>query len=219
MENEEQKDVNLAPEEGEKKVDESEAAPASEDKKEDGAVDYKAELEKVQARLKKAEFKLTQKDIEERKAKKSEGSEDEDDSGALDIRQQILSAKEEAKLELKREMAADTIQSELSKYADNPARQELIKFHYENTIKQSGFSREAIISDIELAAALADRSTSQKKIDEIQKAVDTAKTVKKTGAVSGVVVDQAGEVKLSEREKRLLDRHGLSAKDINSINI
>jgi len=212
----------------EAKTDDSQQDPAPEStnsdetKSDNGAtVDYKAELEKIrkekelaEQKLKKAEFALYKKSKE---GKPKEESQDDDDFERPDelklketMQRELARSKEEYKLEL----ARDNVETELEKYADDLDRQELIKYHYENTINRSGYARVDIRKDLELAAFLADRPKFEAKMSEINKAIAAEKSKNKGGIASGEKISDDTILELTDADKKLLNRHGLTEKDV-----
>lgn len=208
-----------------KKQDEEAEAKAKAEKSTE--INYKAELEKEKTlrlqkedQLKKAEFKLTQNDIEARKNKKVEIKDGEDelkdknleDIETPNIRDEISKAKEE----LKREMFDDLIQDELARFADNPDKLELVKYHLDNTVKRSGYSKADIARDIQIAEAIADKPRLEREKKDLIDAVKAAKGTNKDGTSTGQKVDDDTIIELSPLEKRILERQGLTAKDVKT---
>ena len=186
-----------------------EATPASEEKKEE-ELDYKEELRKTQEKLKKAEFTLYKKNKEDRQNKPS----DEEDDDIDDRLEAIAQAKREAKEELLQSSIQDNLDGSLDKYGENPDRQTLIKYHYENSIRHSGYSKKDIESDLEVAAMIADKPLIEKRMEEIKKSIESQKTKSTGGESASVDIDEQAEIALTERDKAFMRRHNLSQKDI-----
>ena len=226
------------------KTSQTEEAPSSEapSQENDGAtdggsekqeekVDYKAELEKirkekteVEDRLKKAEYTLYKKNKEEKQSRQTtEFRKDEEDDGEakVDLEERVAQMLEKAREEQRLIQAADNVELEIDQYSDDPDRQALIRYHYENTINRRGYSRADIKKDLEVAAFLADRPKFEARMAEVNKAIVAEQTKKKGGIASGVRTgaDTVGNVELSAKDKQLLQRHGLTEKDvINNLN-
>lgn len=197
----------------ESEEDEASSSEESEDKSEEPQIDYKAELAKVQDRLKKAEFKLYQKSKKDKETH-TEDEEDDDVSPTPTSKEEIQKMLEKEREEYRMTLAQDAIELELEQYADNPDRQALIKYHYENTINRSGYSRADIKHDLELAEYIADKAKFETRISEVKKSIEAQKSSQKGGNASGVQSQDKKKVNLSEKDKALLRRHGLSEQDV-----
>lgn len=169
-----------------------------------GEIDYKAELEKVQAQLKKAEFTLYKKNKEEK----------DFNSVAPELGKIVEEKLSEAQEKVQTAMVADNIEAELEKFADNQDKQALIRYHYENTVKHTGYSRKDIQRDLETAAYLADRARIERNLQEIEKSIKSKNSQSAGGSVSGVKEAEAPELNLTAKDKALMKRHGLTEKDI-----
>jgi hypothetical protein len=187
-----------------------------EDKPAEPEIDYKAELEKVQKRLTKAEFKLYKKSQEEKGTHTEDDEHDDDYTPATTSKEDIQKILEQEREAYRLTLAQDAVELELERFSDNPDRQALIKYHYENTINRSGYSRADIKHDLELAEFLADKAKFQTRIDEVNKSIKAQKSAQKGGIAAGVASGDKPKVTLSEKEKALLQRHGLSEKDITN---
>lgn len=199
-------------------ADEASSSDESKANQDEAKVDYKAELERIakekqelEARLKKAEFTLYKKNKEERHSEEDETftSLSEDN---LEEKVKTILAKEREQYKIT--LAQDTLENELSKFSDDPDRQELIKYHYENTINRRGYSREDIKKDLETAAFLADRPKFESRISEVNKSIAAEQAKKKGGVAAGVSQESVSNLTLSAKDKAILARHGLSEKDI-----
>jgi len=132
-------------------------------------VDFKAELEKEQARnaekLKKAEFTIM-----ELKKKAKEGENAGVDIVALEesLREKLAKEQEAKFNEFKAEQAKSSIDTEIAKLTSNPDEQALIKFNYENRIVRSGFDQKSIADDISNAYVLSNKPRMEKTIEELR---------------------------------------------------
>lgn len=175
-------------------------------------VDYTAEIEKLQKKLSQAEFKLTQKNIEEKKKKEVDPYE------ALEIDEDIIDQKVNEKFgELEKKIFTKDISEEISSISSNPEEQKLIRLIYETKINKSGYDRESIHEDIKLAHLIANKSRLEKIASEMK-----AKTISDNGkGVTGGSGGQAiksdtdsGMVALTDEDKRFMQKFGLTEKDI-----
>lgn len=122
-------------------------------------IDYKAEAEALKIQLKKAEHAIVD-------AKKDPSVNIEEITNAI---------KEEVRAEFKKELdtmssgfAKDIFEAELERTTPNPDERELIKIHYENTIRKTGFDRASIVRDIANAKSLANSKKNENTVKEIQ---------------------------------------------------
>lgn len=190
-------------EEEKKKADElAAAALASEQKKKEEGIDYKAEFEKVSKEKADKEKELSQAQYKIQELKKKKIEEDDDDTlEKFDKEELFKLAREEARKEVERAQSGfvqDSLQDALASSSSDPAERELIKFHYENSIKQSGFSRAAIAEDIQKAKALANKAKFEKMESELVKATQSKKT---TSNGSAGYSEPKESIELSEAEE------------------
>ena len=151
------------------KADEEAAAKAKADA-EKGGVDYKAEFEKAKKELGQAQHTI----IKLKKDKDESGGTVEVDSVEIE---KIAEAKATETIEkFKIEQSGDAIESVLDSLTDNPDERALAKFHYENTIKRTGYSKTAIQNDLQSALLIANRPRLQKTIDEMKQSMISKKT-------------------------------------------
>lgn len=204
--------------------DETPKAPVSEANTNE--IDYKAELERVQTQLSQAEHNI----VELKKAKKEVNTEEVVDETintegvitAEEFTKQIES-KYRAELaqtenRIKREMSLATIEEELSNVSSNPDEQALIKFHYENSIKQSGFTRSAIQQDLKRARLLANEKKLAIENEELKEALKAKNSVGNGSGGSNQdsqVPEDEPNFTPQERTviKRLAEKQGISMKE------
>lgn len=141
----------------------------------ESGIDYKAELEKERKRREKAEFALYKKNTEGKRSAAPEWDEDE------------LEAKIEEKIEarvsaIRSSQVGEIIDDELLASAKTDEERELVKFHYENSIVQSGSSRTAIREDLRKAKLLANSSKYERENAEM---AETMKAKNALGNTSG----------------------------------
>ena len=161
------------------KVDDTTTDQAADQKQNESDIDFAEELEKAKAET--ANWKqaaLDAKDKLKKQKKNTDGgaeddaddlSQDDDSEKAAAI---IRQAVREEVAPLASELLGNNISDILSSLSANPKEQELIKFHYENSIVKSGMSKEAIMRDLRNAQAIANQKRLQKERDE---ALNTAK--------------------------------------------
>jgi hypothetical protein len=115
----------------------------------------------------------------------------------------VVLEERERKNELKR--MGDFVEEVLASVSVNESEKELIKYHYDNSIKISGTSREAILADIETAKILANK---QKIIQENEELSEMVKSFSTRGAqnFSGQKIkSEKKEPKLSDKDQKILN--------------
>jgi hypothetical protein len=188
---------------------------------ESNEIDYKAELEAAQKQIAQAEHTIVET---KRKLKEATSStaEVEVDYSTEPTREEIaeqLRAEQQAELDkFKKELTQDTVETEINNLSSNPDERALIRFHYENSIRQSGFSRAAIQADLELAKLAANKKRLIKENAELREALKAKNSVGKAAGGSNQdqqVVDD--EPKFTPAEMALIKRHaeqaGISVKE------
>lgn len=216
-------------EEKDKVVDTTTNSPASEskgndttvangDKKpEDDKIDYKAELEKAQAQLKKAEFTIekVKKEKSESNTKKDEDKEESNDVDEIDIEEKASSIAKSEIEKFKLEQTEDILADTIAKIATSPEHAELIRLTYQNRINKSGFNRSAILEDVSAAALLVEKPRFERQIKEMAQAVVSAKTTNTSGNVSSAKTETPDEsIELSAADRKIMQKFGLSEKDL-----
>lgn len=170
----EKKTVQSAPAEQTENKEEAQPAPVVEGETTQESkpeVDYAAELEKAQSKLEKAG-----NTIEKIKKENKELKIDDDEYIVYheEIDKQVEAKVAETMNSVRTDLASDTIESTLESLSANVDERALIKHHYENSLKQTGFSRQAIMQDLQNARLLANRQTLSKENTELKAAL-TAK--------------------------------------------
>lgn len=170
----------------------------------DQPVDYAAELEKEKKarELKEKELSQAQHVIETLKKEKKEKPNEDDDKPTIDVDDIIKQVKEESSREIeafKLEQSKDTLEEVLRSASNDPKEQELIRFHYENSIVKKGFSRSSIIDDIENAKVLANKNKLTKIFSEVSKS-QAAQSARSGGSASGQPVELSDD-SLADGEK------------------
>ena len=170
----EKKTVQSAPAEQTENKEEAQPAPVVEGETTQESkpeIDYAAELEKAQSKLEKAG-----NTIEKIKKENKELKIDDDEYIVYheEIDKQVEAKVAETMNSVRTDLASDTIESTLESLSANVDERALIKHHYENSLKQTGFSRQAIMQDLQNARLLANRQTLSKENTELKAAL-TAK--------------------------------------------
>lgn len=171
-------------------------------------IDYEAELIKERERREKAEKKI----VEMKREAKQEGEEDEDDL----INRRI---DERVNLALK-DNSTDTVEGELQDITDNDKERELIKFHYENSIRQSGYTKAAIRQDLERAKLIANEAKIRKENSELKEALKAKASVGKGSSGNNQVKPEVEDgYKFSKADLEFMKKRGLSKEEvIKSLN-
>ena len=205
--------------------EEQEAQDTEQDSQE---IDYKAELEKAKAILEKKDKQLGQaehKIVELKKQKKEEVDEfdefDEFDEEEKDNRPDVKEVIREELISFKREMSSERIDETISKLTDNPDEIALIKHHYENSIKPTGFDKESIAIDIQNAYTLANAQKVLKQNNELKEALKAKKTISggTGGSSAGKAVKSSGYPDtLSQADISFLKSQGITPEKYNKLN-
>ena len=205
--------------------EEQEAQDTEQDSQE---IDYKAELEKAKAILEKKEKQLGQaehKIVELKKQKKEEVDEfdefDEFDEEEKDNRPDVKEVIREELVAFKREMSSERIDETISKLTNNPDEIALIKHHYENSIKPTGFDKESIAIDIQNAYTLANAQKVLKQNNELKEALKAKKTISggTGGSSAGKAVKSSGYPDtLSQADISFLKSQGITPEKYNKLN-
>ena len=191
------------------------------EKPEEKVVDYKAELEKEKADSKNyRDGMLAAKD----KIKKMEADDKRSQHQPTEASQELM--REEAASLVKAELdnfksglVEDKITEVISVLSTNLDERTLIRFHYDNTIRHSGFSIQDIQRDLKKCKLLANEGRVQKNLDEIKKAQHSGDSQSKGTPASSDAPggDQPdGTMQLSAADQAVLARRGLTAKDVKN---
>jgi hypothetical protein len=189
-------------------------------------IDYKAELEKAKAILEKKDKQLGQAEhkIVELKKQKKEEFDEFDEFDEEEVEDKSLDVKEVLREELtkfKREMSSERIDETISKLTENPDEIALIKHHYENSIKPTGFDKESIAIDIQNAYTLANAQKVLKQNNELKEALKAKKTI--SGGTGGSSAGKAVESSeypdtLSQADISFLKSQGITPEKYNKLN-
>ena len=205
--------------------EEQEEQEAQEPEQDSQEIDYKAELEKAKAILEKKDKQLGQaehKIVELKKQKKEEFDEfDEFDEEEKDNRPDVKEVIREELVAFKREMSSERIDETISKLTNNPDEIALIKHHYENSIKPTGFDKESIAIDIQNAYTLANAQKVLKQNNELKEALKAKKTISggTGGSSAGKAVKSSGYPDtLSQADISFLKSQGITPEKYNKLN-
>jgi hypothetical protein len=193
--------VDETNEELETKADET-AGQGSDDEKNE--IDYEALLAEETARREKAEKKIVDM---KRAAKNGDEEEDEDELINRRIDERVSAALQSN--------STDTVEDALQSITDNDKERQLIKFHYENSIKQSGYSKAAIQQDLERAKLIANESKIRKENSELKEALKAKAAIGK-GSTSNQDHATVDTRKFSAEELAFMKRHGIKPEDVKS---
>lgn len=189
-------------------------------------IDYKAELEKAKAILEKKNKQLGQAEhkIVELKKQKKEEFDEFDEFDEEEVEDKSSDVKEVLREELtkfKREMSSERIDETISKLTENPDEIALIKHHYENSIKPTGFDKESIAIDIQNAYTLANAQKVLKQNNELKEALKAKKTISggTGGSSAGKAVKSSGYPDtLSQADIIFLKSQGITPEKYNKLN-
>lgn len=143
-----------------------EQAPAQSESPE---IDYKAELEKAQEKLKKAEYTLYKKNVEA-KAKEVEAAPE------VDIDSRVEESVNKRLSQITQDFTADAIDSALDAVSGSAEERSLVRFHYDNSIQRTGVSKTQIFEDMQKAKLLANAPKYLKENKEMQESLKSKRT-------------------------------------------
>lgn len=192
-------------------------------RQEPSEVDYAAELD----RLRKERDNLRE-GIKNEKAKNKRRSErdepeeesfdDEDSSSPQDTssmedriveRVSRLAYEQQQQFEANKER--EHIDTTLRQLSESEGEMDLIKYHYDNSIKHSGYSKQSINNDLQTAKLLANRSRLMDENEELRLALQSKATLNDKPQFGGAKTFQPSsnsKVKVTKTEKKLLERYG-----------
>ena len=205
---EKNKKAPSAPEGGKKEEIKPEAPSGQEGKPDEGSgkepenkpVDYAAELEKSKTKLEQAGFNIEKEKEKNKDLKKDLEKKDEE------MDDKINTAVDKRFDERRVEDKSDDIAKAIEASSDNEDERKLIKHHYNNSIKKSGFSAEQIKTDIETAKFLANRKTVVKENTELKETIKAKNSMSNSGQGTEVKQQPNMDVKLSPGDQASLDR-------------
>lgn len=113
---------------------------------------------------------------------------------------------EEKLNEFKKEITKTTFEELLEKTSDDEDERALILYHYENSIKQTGFDKKSIASDLETAQLLANRKKIEKENNEMKLSLKNKSQITNSGVGSNRAEKSLPAIRLTTAEQGLLDR-------------
>lgn len=113
---------------------------------------------------------------------------------------------EEKLNEFKKEITKTTFEELLEKTSDDEDERALILYHYENSIKQTGFDKKSIASDLETAQLLANRKKIEKENNEMKLSLKNKSQITNSGVGSNRAEKSLPAIRLTTAEQSLLDR-------------
>lgn len=165
--------------------------------------DYKAELALEKERTKKAEGKI----VELKRELKNTPVEDLDDVLANeDLDKKIDDKVEQRVSALTSGLVEDFVNTELDSLTTNPDEKELMKYHYENTIRKTGLSRSAIKNDLGKAKALANSGKIMTQNAELHAALVAKKGIVNSSGSNQDKGEPEPEFNGTPAERKLLER-------------
>ena len=183
-------------------------------------VDYEAELDRLTKQLEKAERTIvdTKRELKSKKDVPVVTPEPADDGEYVTAEEltRNIEKKVESKVriemeareaKIRQELASDTIAEEIGLLSDNPDEQKLISFHYEHTIRQSGFSRGQIREDLRRARLIANEKVPLAENQELKEALKAKHSVSKASVATNQDREETWEPpKLSSADQAVVER-------------
>lgn len=199
-----------------KKVDPNSPEGQVEENKQDNPkppedkTDYKALLEEEKAKKAKiAEDLEHSRHANEKKKAKIEELKNEP-APALDTDEIVNKLDAKAKeREDKRfmEQQKDFIETTITNMSTDPSKQELIRLKYENSIKKTGFSKEAILEDLSSAVVLVDKNKIIGENKELKNTLIQKKSTSNSGMGSNQDKPNPSDYKPTDEDKRIADKY------------
>lgn len=178
---------------------ESTEGSAENDNQESGVedIDYKTELEVETARREKAEEAI----IKLKKKRKESG--EVEPLSETQVGKIVQDSIDRSRLD----DVEDYVDTQVELITQNVDEQKLIRFHYDNSVKKSGFSKRSIRKDLENAQAIANRKRILKENRELKTSLSQG-SASNTGMGSNQSKPRTGKPKLSEADKTFLRQRG-----------
>ena len=177
---------------------------------EDGSttVDYAAELERLKAERDNYKKGMLNTKRELKEVKQQETVADKFDPAELE--RLIFEKLEEREQRINAEREREIVSDELRNVAETSGEMDLIRYHYDNTIRHSGYTRKAIADDMRRAKLLANSSRVSSENEELKKSLISKETRGDKPQFSGTkrAVKREATIKVTAREKKLLERYG-----------
>lgn len=168
--------------------------------------DYKAELDRVEKELSKAQHKIVELKRDGKKSK--EEDEDEKEDEGVDIEEII-----ESKIsEVKSTLLADRVNELLDKESTSEDEKKLIKHYLDHKIKSSG----NLVEDIKTAKFLANRNVIEKNMKAIKETLKEKDSFKGAGGSGSQGASDKPEIVLSDADRKIMKAFDVSEDDIAS---
>ena len=142
-------------------------------------VDYKTQYEQELARRQKAESVI------QRHKKPKEDEPDDEPNDPDEVRNVIREELDAFKSTISSQLRGKEISDALARFSSNPQETELIRYHYENSIRQTG----DVELDMENAKALANKRKVQTQLEEMKASI-ASKENRSPGSPTGQKVSQ-----------------------------
>lgn len=195
------KDDSQAP--VDKKVDDTTTDP-KDVKPEEKGVDYKAEYDKLQSKLTKAEYTIEQ-------LKKGPSKKQDDDSDDDDDKIDPLKLVDEKLSEFGKTIFATQRKTLINGMATNEDEAKLIEWYLDNRIKPSG----DLAEDVATAKALANRKVIEKNFEVIKETLKEKNSFEGSGGSGSQPGKQKTEIALSNKDKKFMKSFGVSEDELS----
>ena len=106
----------------------------------------------------------------------------------------------------KKDLTANAFEDTMLSMSENADERELIKHHYDNSLKKTGYTKEAIANDLQTARLLANRKKIERENKELRTAIINKTGVTNNGVGSNRSKPTSDHTKLNPAEQRLFDR-------------
>jgi hypothetical protein len=116
---------------------------------------------------------------------------------------------------LKNEILGDVLEESLDEISESDAEKQLIKYHYEHTLNQSGSSRKAIAADLRKAKLLANESRLMRENSELKESLKSKVTLNKSPmGASSKAPSPLSWAGYTAQERAIMERAGVTPRDI-----
>ncbi len=184
-------------------TEESEGAPDSQE----GTVDYEAELKKEQEKTKNYKEGML---IAKKKLKEKSSVDPEEIAKMVgDIVAKELGS-------IKGVLNQNNFETSLTSLTSNPAKQNLVRFHYENSIVKTGDDPQSIKNDLENALLIADKKSLLNNMKELAVSAKNRSQVANSGMGGGSKPDTSKKF-FSDEQIANLKKKGFTDKMIEDL--
>ena len=179
--------------------EEGKTATESKEKSEDSEhIDYKSQFEEEKARREKAEAVL-------RRLHDKGRDDNEDEEGQPDLSEQVRSILatelDERFGKLSSELRAEKLEALIAKSASDLEEAKLIRYHYDNSIRQSG----DLVLDIENAKVLANKKRLESQVEEMKAAAVSKETASSGSGIGRKPTQQEESIKLTLVDEKIIE--------------